>query len=189
MSEKTLKPEEIQAAAESINVEVAALRAVLHVEALGGGFLPSGRVKILFESHIFSAKTKGRFDKSHPHLSSRKWNRKLYKGGEAEWDRLEEAMSLDRDAAVMSASWGLGQIMGFNYVLCGFESLAQFELAMQESEARQLEAMIGFLKSRNLVDELQRKDWAGFAAGYNGPLFSKNRYDEKLAAAYKKFSK
>lgn len=42
---------------------------------------------------------------------------------------------------------------------------------------------------RYYYNELQRKDWAGFARGYNGPGYAKNRYDIKLANAYKKYSK
>jgi hypothetical protein len=35
---------------------------------------------------------------------------------------------------------------------------------------------------------LQDRDWAAFAKAYNGKGYAKNKYDEKLAAAYKKFA-
>jgi hypothetical protein len=57
-----------------------------------------------------------------------------------------------------------------------------------ESEANQLRQMASFIRSAGLQDELQKKDWAKFARGYNGPGYAKNAYDTKLAAAYKKFS-
>ena len=57
-----------------------------------------------------------------------------------------------------------------------------------ESEVNQLKHMANFIKSANLLDELQRKDWAGFAKGYNGPQYAVNKYDEKLAAAYDKYA-
>lgn len=59
---------------------------------------------------------------------------------------------------------------------------------MYESEAKQLEAMIRYIKVNHLVDELQRRDWAGFASGYNGKAYAKNNYDEKLRQAYIKYA-
>ncbi len=35
---------------------------------------------------------------------------------------------------------------------------------------------------------LQAMDWAGYARIYNGPSYSANDYDTKLAAAYARFS-
>jgi hypothetical protein len=35
-----------------------------------------------------------------------------YKGGAGEYSRLEAAMTLDKEAALKSASWGLAQVMG-----------------------------------------------------------------------------
>jgi len=174
-------------AAEELGCEVAAILAVISVESAGDGFLPDGRPKILFEAHIFHRYTKGRFDTTHPHLSSPTWNRKLYKGGAGEYDRLEEAISLDRRAAIMSASWGAFQIMGFNLAGCGFTNVEDFVAAMRASERRQLEAFIEFIKSQHLDDELRQRDWATFARIYNGPSYKANRYDEKPAKAYAKF--
>ena len=44
-----------------------------------------------------------------------------------------------------------------------------------------------YIKVNNLVDELQRKDWAVFAKGYNGVAYKRNNYDEKLRQAYNKY--
>src|SRR5687767_11668525 len=121
-----LTDDDYKKAAEELNCEVAAIRAVASVEAAGDGFLPDGRVKLLFEAHIFGRYTKGKFDKGHPELSSPKWNRKLYKGGAGEWERLQDAIELDRKAALMSASYGAFQVMGFNFGVCGFTSVEDF---------------------------------------------------------------
>ena len=87
----------------------------------------------------------------------------------------------------MSASYGKFQIMGFNYKLAGYKGIEEFVATMNASEDDHLHAFINFVKNKNLVDELQRKDWAGFAKGYNGSGYKENKYDEKLAAAYVKF--
>jgi hypothetical protein len=48
--------------------------------------------------------------------------------------------------------------------------------------------MANFIKSAGLLDNLQEKDWAGFARGYNGPGYAKNSYDVKLELAYMKYA-
>ena len=59
---------------------------------------------------------------------------------------------------------------------------------MHDSEAAQLEAFVNFILSQKLDDEMRERRWADFARKYNGPGYRANRYDEKLASAFKKFS-
>ena len=178
---KRLDDKAIEAAAKSLGCAVAAVRAVIAVES-SGGFLPDGRPKILFERHYFCRLTKGAYDAKHPGISNKKFGG--YKGGAAEYARLEEAIGLNRDAALRSASWGAFQIMGDNCKLAGFKNVEDYVAAMVAGEAGQLDAFVNFVKSTNLDDELRRGDWAGFARGYNGPAYAVNKYDKKLAAAY-----
>jgi hypothetical protein len=177
----------IGAAAEKIGCEAAAVRAVIDVES-HGGFLPDGRPKILYERHFFSRLTGRKFDGSHPGISSPSAGG-YGAGGAHQYDRLNEAVALDRDAALRSASWGLFQVMGDNCKALGYADAEAFVAAMVSGEAAQLDAFVGFVKVNRLADELIRHDWAGFARGYNGKEFRKNRYDEKLAAAYAFHSK
>jgi N-acetylmuramidase len=100
---------------------------------------------------------------------------------------MTEACGLARRAALMSASFGRFQIMGFNHASCGYVEVEEFVAAMN-SEGRQLAAFIEFIKARDLDDELQRRDWAGFARGYNGKAYAVNQYDLKLKRAYEKFA-
>src|SRR5581483_11419841 len=122
--------EDFQRAANALGCEVACIRAVTEVESGGSGFFASGRPKILFEAHIFSQQTGRRYDTSNPDISSRTWNRALYKGGEREYDRLQKAIGLSAHAALQSASWGRFQIMGFHYRRCGFPSVEAFVAGM-----------------------------------------------------------
>src|SRR5260370_5919444 len=48
-----LSDADLIAAAETLNVPVAAIRAVNEIESRGQGFLPDGRPVILFERHVF----------------------------------------------------------------------------------------------------------------------------------------
>lgn len=174
-------------AAHLLGCEPAAIRAIAAVESGGDGFLPDGRPKILFEAHIFSRYTGHAFDVSNPDISSFTWNRALYKGGEAEYSRLAEAVRLNREAALMSASWGKFQLMGFNWKRCGYESLQDFVDAMGRSEGDHLTAFCYFIKSMGLDDELRRKDWVALADGYNGPSSAMNHYPQRLENAYSNF--
>lgn len=184
---KLLEERDFVKAAFILECEIEAVKAVCEVEAPKGGFLKSGRPAILFEGHQFYKYTKGKFAESHPTLCHKDWTTKNYKGGEAEWERLEAAMKLDRTAALMSTSFGKFQIMGFNFALCGFTSVEAFYEAMQQTEWDHLNAFIQYIEQVGLKDELQERRWADFARKYNGPGYQKNQYDVKMAAAYKKF--
>lgn len=58
---RVLKEADIRAAAEILAVEPAVIKAVVHVESAGSGYLPDGRVKILFERHVMKAASWGLF--------------------------------------------------------------------------------------------------------------------------------
>lgn len=168
-------------------LEVAAAEAwtVMAVETGGCGFLPDRRPVILFERHIFHRRTAGVFDAAQPAISAPASGG--YLGGSQEYDRLAEAVALNRAAALESASWGLGQIMGFNAPAAGFASAEAMVTAMMNEEDAQIEGMATFMRSKKLHVPLAVHDWAAFAKGYNGKDFAKNQYDTRLAAAFRKF--
>ena len=95
-----------------LQCDPAALWAILSVETRGFGYLADRRPKILYERHIFAARTGRKFDAANPDISSSTPGG--YIGGAGEFDRLGRAIQLDRRAALESASWGLEHIMGFN---------------------------------------------------------------------------
>lgn len=174
-------------AAFRIGCEIEVVKAVAAVESRGGGFDPEGFPKTLFEGHWFHRETGGKYSLTHPTLSYARWTRAHYgRTWQAEKARLNAAIALDRTAALKSASWGMFQIMGGNHAKCGFSTVQEFVNAMCESEGAQLDAFVSFILSTGLGSALREKDWARFARGYNGPAFAKNKYDEKLAAAYLK---
>lgn len=174
---------DFERAAASLQCEVAALRAVAQVESIGSGFLRDGRPKILFERHKFHQFTGGRHANSHPDISSPRAGG--YLGGNREYDRLHEAIPLNREAALKSASWGAFQIMGFNHAAAGFAAVEPFVMAMVSGSAAQLDAFVAFIRSQGLAHALREHDWAGFAQGYNGADYRRNQYDERMARAYR----
>lgn len=179
--------------AKALNVPVATIKAVAEVESGGDGFLTTNVPKILFEPHIFWKKlreagvdpntyTKGNADILYP-----KWGSKPYGKNSQQHDRLQRATKINREAALESASWGKFQIMGFNWKLCGYKTLQEFINAMYTNEDHHLEAFSNYIKNTFLDDELRNRDWRAFARQYNGPLYWKNKYDEKLKKAYDKY--
>ena len=169
-----------------LGVGVPELLAVLAVESKSCGFLPDRRPIILFERHIFHKRTKGRFAAGNPDVSNPVAGG--YVGLAGEYPRLQKALALDRTAALMSASWGAGQVMGFNHAAAGFADVESMVAAMQLSEDAQLLSVAAFLKTNNLVKFLRSKDWPSLARAYNGPAFAKNKYDVRLAGAFQQYA-
>lgn len=157
----------------------------------GFGFRIDHRPQILFERHIFRKYTNGRFDGEAPDISGPASG---YGSLSEQYNRLEKALSLCAKAklgvepALKSASWGMGQVMGFNHESAGFNSAAAMAKAMIKGEDQQLAAMAGFLNANGLTAKLINKDWANFAKIYNGPNYWQNQYDVKLAQQYQRFT-
>ena len=157
----------------------------------GFGFRFDRRPQILFERHKFRQFTEGRFDKEAPEISGPAGG---YGNLSIQYDRLEKALALSEkggfgvEPALKAVSWGMGQVMGFNYEVAGYASAADMVEAMKNGEDAQLSAMAGFLIGNGLVEKLVKKDWAGFARRYNGPSFWMNKYDIKLGEQFHRFS-
>ena len=182
---KKLVEKDYEDAANLLRCTIAEIKAVAEVEGRNSGFNEKGLPKILFEGHWFWRYTKGKYGMTN--YSYPKWVRTFYNMDQHK--RLKLAVAKDRVAALKSTSWGMFQIMGFNYRKAGFSTLQSFINAMFKSEREHLLAFCNFVISAGLDDELRNQEWAEFAHGYNGPGFAENKYDIKLEAAYKKYSK
>jgi len=160
--------------------------AVADVESGGRSDLPDGRPQILFEAQWFHKLTGGLYDETHPAISSPTWNKALYRGGAAEYDRLAEAEALNHTAALKSASWGLFQIMGFNFDRCDFSNVDDFVAFLKGPDDNDMEAFIRFVMAdQRMLHAVQVKDSFTFALLYNGPGqtdYYKGKIDATLAA-------
>ncbi len=181
--------DDIIIAAGRINVPAAQIKALSDVESPKGGFNANGTPKILFERHKFwQALTKLNW------ITKRNEMYLKYPdicnpdaGGyndRPQYEKLEIAATLNWDAAHESASWGFGQVMGFNWKSLGYDSVGDFVSLMYASEGYQLDAVCRYIKVNKLDDALRRKDWAAFALGYNGKKYRINKYDTKMATAH-----
>ncbi|CAD5109295.1 N-acetylmuramidase domain-containing protein [Zestomonas carbonaria] len=175
--------------------QTAVLWAVFEVETSGitqgFGFRPDRRPQILFERHKFRDATGGRFNGSDPDISGPQGG---YGSLASQYSKLERALALCEGAglgvepALCSASWGLGQVMGFNHKSAGFPTAKAMVEAMVRSEDAQLMGMVGFLGSAGLTRHLKNQNWEAFARGYNGRNYAQNHYHIKLEEQYARFA-
>lgn len=189
-----LSEQDFIAFANKYNLEVAAIKAVHEVESNGRGFL-NGKIKILFEGHVFWKELQKRNINPVP---LQKGNEDiLYKSYFSpnpyyklnQYTRLNKALSINEEAAYSAASYGLFQVMGYHYSAMGFDTAKEFVDFLSKNEANQLEIFGRFLKANKLLQSLRDLNWAKFALGYNGSAYKTNKYDTKLAAAYAKYKK
>jgi hypothetical protein len=183
-----LTADQIGGLAASLGIEAAAVRAVVQVESAGAGFAADGRPLILFEPTWFREATGGRFDGSHPALSPAPGARVNLGRTQAErWAMLQQAHALDPAAALGATSWGAFQTPGRYFRECGYGSVEEMVADLARSEARQLSAFERYLRSQGLIDELQRRDWAGFARAYEGEAGA-GQYASALERAYRQLA-
>ena len=86
---------------------------------------------------------------------------------------------------MLSTSYGVFQIMWFNYALAWYNSVEEF-VAAQHTKQGQIQAFINFVnnpKNIGLKQAMQNKNWNQIAKLYNGPAYKQNSYDTKLAQA------
>ena len=182
--------------ANKYDLEPAVILAIQSVESGNNGYLPDGRPKILFEGHVFwrmlkaAGKNPAEHVRGNEDILFEKQDRSKYIGGAAEYVRLEKAAKIDHVAALKSASWGEFQIMGFNHKTVGFADVDSFVESISQPGAGQIRAVLAFMENNKLLPLVrgQNKNWAKFAAAYNGAGYKKNQYDVKLQKAYDRFS-
>ncbi|AFJ88344.1 Peptidoglycan-binding domain 1 [Burkholderia sp. KJ006] len=185
---------DLQRAADRLQVDIAAVRAVNEVESKGAGFLPDGRPVILYERHIMYRQLAAAgldadaLAAKYPALVNPK--RGGYVGDAAEYARLASASQISATCALEATSWGAFQIMGFHWKALGYPDVFAFVDAMKVSEAEQLEAFVRFvLADKVMLAALRGKKWAKFAELYNGKAYAENLYDVKLERAFDRYSR
>ena len=188
----TLTEADFQGAAAQLGngISVNLIKAFATVESGGrSGFGPAKMPVIAFEGHIFRKYTQRKYDASYPLLSypykepaGAQW-RANNKDQAKAWETLIAAFNLDPNAALMSASWGMFQIMGFNFAACGYASVVEYVTVMKVNAGQQLMAFVGFCrKNPALVKAMKNKDYVGMASLYNGKDYGD--YDKRIKKAF-----
>jgi hypothetical protein len=180
-SDKTITDKEkldiVLAEASRLGIDPAVAMAILQVESNGSGF-QNGRLVIRFEPGVF----KKYYGLVLPSMSFPDG----YSSQDRAWARLEAASEIDKDAALLSTSYGSSQIMGFNYKVLGYPSVEAMWLAFNQSEDAHVFGLFKFLENyKNLLSSTRAKDFYAIAATYNGD--KTGTYQNKMQAAYDKW--
>jgi hypothetical protein len=173
MPPRLTEADKIQAAA-SLGISPCAMYAVVQAESGGKGFNDDGSIKIQFEGHVFYRELKKRginpagYQAGNDDILYPAFTMRYVLGQSAEYKQLKKASAIDEEAALLSTSFGMFQIMGFNHAVCGFSDVFDFVEAQKRSEKAQLDSFCAYMTTRNLRRFLLAEDWPGFAAKYNG---------------------
>jgi hypothetical protein len=191
--------------AKELGAAPADLAAVLRVESSGRAFDDDGHPIMRFENHVFyrnwGEKHKDVFDRHFTFDQKTRYkNHTFRKNPEAvrsafhldnrkEREVLAFARNLDDTAALLSASYGAAQVMGFNHRKIGYKDVQSMYQAFNAGIKPQLDGMIAYIKATPLCMEgLKNRDYFKFATGYNGKG-KENDYAPKIKAAAESYAK
>ena len=188
----TLTDRDFYDIADSLGVEAAAIKAVVEIETGKNheGFHTEGRPLVNFDLGLFrrAAARRGvnmaKAQQEHPETFASLNIPRYGSHQDAHYARFDGAMAIDSVAAIESTFWGLFQIGGFNWKLCGASSHADFVERMSRSEYDQLILFANFIRNTGLLNHLRTRNWSAFARLYNGPGYASKGYHTRMAAAY-----
>lgn len=179
--------------------EPARIMAIVEVESAGRVFWNIGGKNVPAmrpEGHYFYRLLKGEerakaveaglaWPKYSPERAPRTWT--------ASWATFRRMAAINRDVAVMSCSWGLGQVMGSDWKKLNFPNAQAFYDASFSLDG-QLDIMLRYIDADGLRSALNKgstsaDSWRPFAKGYNGPAYARLAYHEKMALAYRKYAR
>lgn len=182
----------IEVLSRQLGVEPEVALALVAAES-GGRAFSDDRLVIRFENHCFwhywgqhheptfnrhfTFGRNGDLSRGHTFRASTREERKPVHIDQParEWTVFRFAESLDRRAAILSTSWGLGQIMGFNADRAGYSSPEMMVSRFNDGDAGthwQLIAIFDYVsrggeRSRALT-AFRNRDWPVVAREYNG---------------------
>ena len=174
--------------ADELGIDIAIIKAVVEIEAGKEmkGFWAPGIPVINFDRTMYTRY--GNKVTSKEGAQGETVPEGLQGYAKKEWTELINARKENAMGANMGTFWGMFQIGGFNYKLCGCENVNEFVKKISYSELEQLQLFAIFITNAGMLDYLKNKEWAKFARKYNGPSYAKRGYHTKLAKAYNKYS-
>jgi len=204
-----LRGQLIEEQARALDIPTHAAAGIMKVESGGRTFgEATDKTIVRFENHVFWREW-GRahvddfnahfdFDRS---IHGKPWTQHRFRDSAAgrweachqgqaqEWRIMEFAASLSgKEAAYRSASWGAGQIMGFNAGMVGYRSAVAMAEAFNKAERPQITGIFEYIRANGLAPAVRRGDYLTLARSYNGrgqaPTYAANI--RTAAAAYQR---
>jgi hypothetical protein len=165
------------------------IAAFIEVETGGKGFNSDGKIMIQFEPSWFKRYV--------PNAPAGIWSTNKVDVQSKEWEAFNNAFAINKEAAMLSTSIGLGQIMGFHYKRLGYKTVGEMWDDAKKGIDRQIWQICEFIRTDNkLKDAIKRKDWHMIATIYNGANYlqlakklDREPYNISLEKAYKKYLK
>lgn len=177
--------------ASELGVEVAAIKAVVEIEAGKAmkGFWAPGVPIVNFDQSMWASSRKLVVINKKASASARIPSGLSTGFPRKAWQKLINARKRNEQQANLSTFWGMFQIGGFNFKLCGCKTIEEFVELMSYSELEQLNLFAALIKNCGMLPALKAKNWAVFARKYNGASYARKGYHTRMAAAYRKYSK
>lgn len=184
----TLTDEDFRRVANELQVEVPAIKAVVLIEAGKHmeGFWGPGLPVVNCDRSLWSSVAKKVKSRAKAPASTQVPQGLKHAYARKAWRKLINARKICIEQADLCTFWGMFQIGGFNYRLCGCATIQEFVELMSYSELEQLELFAAMITNTGQVKYLRAKNWAGFARAYNGPGYARRGYHTRMAAAYKR---
>ncbi len=185
----------VSAAAAKYHVPIATIMAVVEVESAGQIYASvngTDEPVVRFEGHYFDKRLNPEDRARARALGLSAPRSGVVKNPAKQADRwaklINPAVSINAEAAFESVSWGVGQCMGSHWKTLSFASAADLAAHARSGISGQVDLMMRYCDKFELIDELQRGDFAGFARGYNGSGYRKNKYDTRMRAAAARYT-
>lgn len=204
------KQEAIKCEACRIGVEELKLETFIHIESGGRGFNSDGKLIIQFEPHLYKRHAKHEYN-TYLKLSQKNTDSLTNKDKEyidkfqyvlnnkvsnqtLEYKAFNIAFGFNKEAAMLSTSIGLGQVLGMNYARLGYKDVGSMWDDAKRGEDRQIFQMAEFIRTDNrLLQALKEGDWHTVASRYNGAGYKAlakrlgiTPYDERMRNYYNK---
>ncbi len=181
--EKSLSEKDLKRWALRHELDLPIAKALNASLGLGRGYLVSGKPCIFFHGDVFWKELEFRgmnpsliLEDRFKDVLYKRRTQKFYRGGEAEYDRLERALSMSesrivKTSAYCAATWGSYQILGSHFNQLGFDSMPEFVDAIKLHEKEQLKILgklLEFKKNRDktLLEWLRERNWRKFSRAY-----------------------
>lgn len=189
-----LTDKDLAVIAKESGLTFAFLKTFIEVEAAGTGFDPkTGKILIQFEPHLF----KQNFKDWWKNAKIAVWETNKVEPQPQEWQAFNSAFAEDKEAAMLSTSIGLPQILGAHYKRLGYKSVGEMWDDFKAGEINQIRALVKFIKTDSrLLKAVIAKDWHLVATLYNGKYYKQlaqklrvKPYDQRLKETHDKYEK